>query len=235
MLGLPKDTIVELGQWHHTEEFSRPIAQFKTVFWEPEDTESLRRLIRTTSLVKNKSVLEIGTGTGYVALCCLRAGARRVVATDINPSAIANAAYNADELNLSGRLELRLVPTASAEAYAVLGQQDQFDVIISNPPWEDRAARSFEEHAFYDKNFRLLRSLLRDLRSRLEPGGMALLAYGNKSAIRKAYELGREFSHDVRALDDRLLDTLPEAFLPGLLLKVVPSAAPSSAVPSLFR
>ena len=39
--------------------------------------------------------LEIGTGTGILGILCLQNGADEVVATDINPAAVANARYNA--------------------------------------------------------------------------------------------------------------------------------------------
>ena len=50
--------------------FPERIAVFQTVFWEPRDTTSLRELIATTDLVRGKTVLEIGTGSGLVSLCC---------------------------------------------------------------------------------------------------------------------------------------------------------------------
>ena len=108
-LGLPVDTPIKLLNERTVPDLDRPIVQMENVFWEPRDTSSLRRLIRETPLVRDKVVLEIGTGTGLLALCCLKAGARKVVATDVNPSAIANAAYNAELLGVDKRLETRWV------------------------------------------------------------------------------------------------------------------------------
>lgn len=206
--------------WRTVEDFDRPLAQMETVFWEPADTISLRRLIRETGLVRGKRVLEIGTGTGLISLCCLHAGAARVVATDVNPAALANATFNAGELGVSDRLEVRLVSTEAREAFRVLAEGEQFDLIISNPPWEDQLPESMAQYALYDPNFVLLRSLLSGLPERLKPSGEALLAYGCRTAIRTIRELAPEYGLQTVILDDRDPEMLPEVFLPGMLLRV---------------
>ena len=213
-----------IQQWRFVPDLPREIAQFETVFWEPLDTESLRKLMRTSSLVKDKRILEIGTGTGLVALCCLQAGAAKVVATDVNPMAVANARYNAMLLGVEDRLEARLVGSNHAAAYAVTGADETFDLIISNPPWENDQPGRIDDFAFYDPGFELLRTLLGGLRSHLKPQGKALLAYGCVTAIRQAERLARENDLTCRRLDERTLDSLPDVFLPGMLLEIVPRA-----------
>jgi len=211
--------------WRTVEDLPGPLAQLPTVFWEPDDTASLRKLIRETDLARGRRVLEIGTGTGLIALCCLQAGAARVVATDINRQAIANTAFNAAALGLDGRLELRLVDANSPEAYSRLAPEERFDLIISNPPWENRRPQTIAEHALYDENFRLLRSLIAGLRERLTPGGRAYLAYGCVEAIRLVLQTAEAEGLEVQILDDRRLDQLDEVFLPGMLLELrVPEA-----------
>ncbi len=208
------------------------VVVFETVFWEPRDTASLRQLIHETDLVRDRTVLEIGTGSGLVALCCLQAKARHVVATDVNPHALENARYNAEMLKLIDRLETRRVPLADSSAFAVLQPGERFDLIISNPPWEDQQPKSIDEFALYDQGFRLLDSLLSQLGDHLYPDGKALLAYGNVTAVRKAVELAGEYNLRVQVLDDRDIDELPENFLPGMLLEFTPDAArPGTARP----
>jgi release factor glutamine methyltransferase len=217
----------EIHHWKSVPDLPRQIAVFDTVFWEPADTESLRALIREGSLVRGKSVLEIGTGSGLLSLCCLQAGAARVVATDVNPGAVANARYNARLLGLDDRLEVRQVPLDNAAAWSVLEEGERFDLIVSNPPWEDRRPQSIAEYALYDPGFELLGSLLAGLRDRLHPGGRALLAYGCRDAIHALHDLAEEQELDVKQLDDRDLESLPEVFLPGMLLEVTPREAPA--------
>ena len=219
----------QVKHWHRIEDFpDQQIAQFETVFWEPRDTESLRQLIRDTSLVQNKTVLEIGTGTGLISLCCLRAGASRVVATDINPAAIANVRFNVEQLQLDERLELRTVPLDDPGAFSIVGETEQFDLIISNPPWENQRPQSIDQYALYDEDFALMRSLLAGLKEHLAPGGKALLAYGCVDAIKTLCRLAPEYKLQVRQLDDRHLDDLSEVFLPGMLIQVKPLVSTES-------
>jgi len=211
-----------IRSWEYVDGFPGKIAVFDTVFWEPRDTESLRELIRTTSLVEGRDVLEIGTGSGLVAIACLKAGAARVVATDVNSLAIENARYNAQMLDVFDRLEVRQVPLQEPGAFSVIATDERFDLIVSNPPWEDQPPREISEYALYDAQFTLLESLLSGLRQHLLPGGKALLAYGCVSAIRQIQELAPQHGLRVQVLDDRPLDQLPEVFLPGMLLEVTP-------------
>jgi len=207
---------------HSVEDFPQRLTRYEGVFWEPRDTSILRRLIRKGDVFKDKTVLEIGTGTGLLSLCCLQAGARRVVATDINPAALANAEYNARLLGLGKRLETRLVSRKRPGAFSVVAPSEKFHYIISNPPWEDRKPRTIEEYGLCDENYDLLRSLLRGLETHLEPGGRVYLVYGCVEAIRYAQRLAPLHSLHLRLLDDRKLEELPDVFLPGILLEVTP-------------
>ena len=212
----------ETVRWFAVEDFSRKLAVFDTVFWEPRDTVSLRELIRETPLVGGKKVLEIGTGSGLLALCILKHGAEEVVATDVNPNAVRNAAFNAKLFELDDRLEVRLVPLSQTEAFSVIRPSERFDLIISNPPWELGPPRSIEEFAYFDRDFQLLRSCLSGLKDHLRPGGKALLAYGCVDAIRNLERIAADLDLTVTALDERDLRALPAKFLPGMLFEVKP-------------
>ena len=209
-----------VASWQSVADLPKELAILPTVFWEPADTESLRQLIRNTPLVKDRSVLEIGTGSGLIALCCLQAGAANVVATDINPNAVRNAALNAERLGFQKRMQCRLVSRRSPDAWSVVASDETFDLIISNPPWEDRKPGTLAEFALYDPGFQLLKSLMSGCRKHLKPNGKMLLAYGCVSAIRTAIRLAEEHRLKLRILDDRQLDDLKEVFLPGMLLEV---------------
>lgn len=211
-----------IRMWTETDDLPRRIAVFETVFWEPDDTRSLRQLIRASDFVRGKEILEIGTGSGLLPLCCLQAGASRVVATDVNPAAVANAVHNARLLGLSERLEVRQVPLDDTGAYSVIDPDERFDLIISNPPWEDQEPASIAEFALYDPNFELLRSILSGMREHLTEGGRAWLAYGCREAIEKLIDLAPRHGLKVTILDSRRVEDLPDVFLPGMLLEVKP-------------
>jgi methylase of polypeptide subunit release factors len=210
-----------IRSWEYVDGFPERIAIFQTVFWEPRDTNSLRELIESTDLVHGKTVLEIGTGSGLVSLCAIRAGAARVVATDVNPHAIENARYNAQLLGVENRLETRLVPITAPSAFGVVQPGETFDVIVSNPPWENARPRSIDEYALYDRDFQLLRSILSGAPSRLNSGGRLLLAYGCRDAIQTLEQLAASHESSVVHLDERALQNLPDVFLPGMLVEVL--------------
>ncbi len=211
-----------IRSWEYVDGLPEQIAVFQTVFWEPRDTTSLRELIANTDLVRGKSVLEIGTGSGLVSLCCLRAGASYVVATDVNATALANAQYNANVLGVSDRFETRLAPLSSSGAFEVCQPDEKFDVIVSNPPWENAQPRSIDEYALYDRDFALLKSILGGAGHHLNEGGRLLLAYGCRDAILAIERIAGANRQATERLDERSLSTLKELFLPGMLVEVFP-------------
>ncbi|MBL8811314.1 MAG: 50S ribosomal protein L11 methyltransferase [Planctomycetaceae bacterium] len=207
-------------RWVKVDGLPREIAIMDSVFWEPDDTISLRERIRTTPEIKGATVLEIGTGSGLVSLCCLQSGAATAVATDLNPSAVANARENAKLLGLGDRLNVREVPRRDPAAWTVIAPDETFDFIISNPPWENQKPVNVEQFALYDPDFRLLDSLVQGARKKLRPNGRMWLAYGCVTAICRIQEVAAKEELECRLLDDRSLDTLPEVFLPGMLIEI---------------
>lgn len=214
---------VSIRGWHTVDGLPKQIAQFETVFWEPDDTTSLRQWLSDEVSLTGSSVLEIGTGTGIVAIHTSLAGAWNIVATDINPNAVANAKYNAMHLNIEN-IEFRLVSSTDnlgqPGPFTTLAPDEQFDLIISNPPWEDAAVSTPAAYALYDTGFALLDGFINEADNFLRPGGQMLLAYGAKTAIRRIHEQGAASGWKVETLDDRQLDDLPEVFLPAMLLRL---------------
>jgi tRNA1(Val) A37 N6-methylase TrmN6 len=196
------------------------IVQFESVFWEPDDTVSLRRMIVDDGVASGRDVLEIGTGTGLIAILCLQYDATSVIATDINPAAVANAQYNAAMLVPNETLEVRQVPIENPAAFAVIRPEERFDLIVSNPPWEDGEISEPADHAFYDPEFVLQDSLLDGLAKHLKPGGRCLLAYGQVAAIRRLQREAGQRGFEWKILDDRDLDSLDPDFLPGMLIEI---------------
>ena len=60
-----------------------------------EPAEDSELLINNLVNVKNKTVLDVGTGTGIQAINALKKGAKKVIGIDINPYAIETAKENA--------------------------------------------------------------------------------------------------------------------------------------------
>ena len=110
--------------------------------------------------------VDVGTGTGVVAMLLARRGIAHVVATDTNPAAVACATDNVTRAGLADRIEV----TATH-----LLPQGQFDLLVCNPPWLPGAANSALEAAVYDPKHQMLRGFLQMAREHLTPNGQAWL------------------------------------------------------------
>lgn len=83
-------------------------------------------------------ILDIGTGSGCIALALKRAFPRsEVVATDVSPAALAMARRNAKQNELSVQLVQHDI---HRDDLAALGR---FDLIVSNPPYVPRTEEGF--------------------------------------------------------------------------------------------
>jgi predicted RNA methylase len=126
-------------------------------------------------LFKGKRVMEIGTGSGIISLMAAKHGAVKVVSTDINPAAIQSVTTNAEALGYGDVLEARLVSLDDMSAFAVIEEGEQFDVIVSNPPFAlDLDAPGND--AVTD-NGELGFSIVRGLEEHLAPNGTVILLY----------------------------------------------------------
>lgn len=226
-LGCAKTTREDLDYDYHVEqEWSLPeiqfgnIVQFESVFWEPDDSVSLRKLITEDALVAGCDVLEIGTGTGLLSILCAQNQANSVLATDINPSAVANARYNVAMLDVEDIVTVRTVKPDAPGAFEIVPPKKRFDVIISNPPWEDGKVSEPAEHAFYDPGFALMDSILDGLPRHLNPGGKCLLAYGHRPALERLRDEVAKRGYQFEILDERKIDDLERDFLPGMLVEI---------------
>ncbi len=216
----PKAAVPEIRFWHHVDGFPAAISQMESVFWEPNDTDSLRAWLLESGRLKGANVLEIGCGTGLVAIACALQGARSVIASDINPAAVANTIYNAELCGVSSRVKVRQVNEAHPGPFEVIAVDEKFDLIVSNPPWEDAVVDSPAAYAFYDPGFKLLDGILAEAQNHMNADGRLLLAYGAKTAIARLQEQAPRLGWKITLHDDRDLATLPEIFLPGMLLEL---------------
>jgi release factor glutamine methyltransferase len=135
-------------------------------------------------------VLEIGTGTGCIALSLAseREGVR-VIATDLSSDAVRLATRNRDALGLAGVVDVVECDLAAGVPDALMGR---FDLLVSNPPYiptADIASLSPEvrREPFAaldggDDGLLFYRAILRDYAPLVKPGGCILLEIGYDQA-----------------------------------------------------
>jgi HemK-related putative methylase len=97
-----------------------------------EDSRFLARFARPR---RGEIVLEIGCGRGLAALVSARHGARKVVATDLNPAALGSVYRRARDEDL---------PIEAVRTDLAAGLR-RFDLILSNPPYLPTAHRKRDE------------------------------------------------------------------------------------------
>ena len=92
----------------------------------PSSTIELARLL---DVRPGERVLELGCGTGLLAIAAAKLGAGRVVAVDLDGQALDAAVKNAGLNGLSDRIEVR-----AGSWYEAVRDGERFDVIIATPP-----------------------------------------------------------------------------------------------------
>jgi release factor glutamine methyltransferase len=126
-----------------------------------------------------KSVADVGTGSGIIALAAARAGAARVVAVDINPDAARSAGENTRLNGLSDRCHALCSNLLSAVA-----PQPLFDVILSNPPYFAGEPLDLADRAWHaGPGYRDIAPMFEQCRERLKPGGRIYLLVSSDSDL----------------------------------------------------
>jgi methylase of polypeptide subunit release factors len=119
-------------------------------------------LVAHAPLPPAEVAFDIGTGSGVLAAILAQRGVPKVVATDLDPRALACAGENFERLGLSQRIELR---------EADLFPEGRSALIVCNPPWLPARPTSPIESAIYDPDSRMLLGFLGQLNEHLSPGG----------------------------------------------------------------
>ncbi|VAW27372.1 Peptide chain release factor N(5)-glutamine methyltransferase [hydrothermal vent metagenome] len=97
------------------------------------ETEELVDIIIKDNRNDNVDILDIGTGSGCIALALKNTYAKsRVTAIDISEKALALARKNAENLNL--KVDFRQCNILDAEACSTVLEK-KFHIIVSNPPY----------------------------------------------------------------------------------------------------
>ncbi|WP_412477925.1 methyltransferase [Azonexus sp. IMCC34839] len=108
-----------------------------------------------------QTAFDIGVGSGILSAILAKRDVPRVVATDMDPRALACAMENLQKLGCAA-VELQRVD---------LFPEGKADLVVCNPPWVPAQPSSPIEYAVYDPDSRMLRGYLEGLAVHLTPGG----------------------------------------------------------------
>jgi ribosomal protein L11 methyltransferase len=131
--------------------------------------------LRALSLVAKEAdlghVLDLGTGTGILAVAAALLGAKKVVAVDLNPLCVKTAAKNVE---LNHQEEIVHLVEGEAEDFA----DDPADLVVANIHHEV-IRRFLARGSFHEKTkliiSGLMRSQCREIKEQLERRGFKLL------------------------------------------------------------
>lgn len=150
--------------------WSLPLAVAPSTLIPRPDTETLVELVLEQHQTPNLDVLDLGTGTGAIALALANEKPTwKVTAVDYNDEAVKLAQGNAK------RLEIHNVTVLQSDWFNSLPKQ-QFNVIVSNPPYIDEQ----DEH-------------LAQGDVRFEPKSALVASENGLADIRHIIDLGRTY------------------------------------------
>ncbi|MWK38874.1 methyltransferase [Actinomadura sp. J1-007] len=147
------------------------------------DTELLCEALERSGALPGARVLDVGTGTGAVALAAARGGAARVTAIDVSARALLTARFNAflRGVRINACLGDLFGPVAG----------EAFDVVLANPPYVlsggngaivRGSARAWDGGT---DGRTVLDRVCADAPAHLAPGGTLLLVHSALSGVRE--------------------------------------------------
>lgn len=163
----------------------------------PETEELVSEVLKVAS--PEKTVLDLCTGSGAIALVVSKKSGAKVIATDISEDALEVAKENFKLFDADIKTEL-------IDLYGDL--QDKFDIIVSNPPYIktddmdglDDVVKNYEPHLALDggaDGLDFYRRICAGAKAHLNDGGMIFLEVGIGQADDVKKMLDEEFNAEI--------------------------------------
>ena len=119
---------------------------------------------------RNRAI-DVGTGSGVLALQMAKAGFRHVLATDINPNAIESVTRQLRRRPVAAEVELQHADLLGAD-------RGPIDLIVSNPPWmKGEVGRTLDLAMYFQDGF--FERFFAQALQRLAPGGRIVFVWSN--------------------------------------------------------
>ena len=170
------------------------------------ETEELVELLKSEIQNPKSEILDVGTGSGIIALSLAKKFPEaKVVAVDISEDALALAEENATRLGLRDRVHFQ-------KGDLLQDLTERFDLIVANLPYvsmQDRHLLAREvlhdpEVALFggERGDELVRRLVEQASSHLNPGGLLALEIGINQAEALDDFLRQKNYHDIQSKKD---------------------------------
>lgn len=160
---------------YETEVMGLPIQVLPNV-WSPAYDWSSLFYVENMLNVKGLDFLEIGCGTGVISVFAGKAGAKRVVAVDVNPEAVRNARLNFERFGI-----------VDGEAFLSDGFTNvngrKFDVVTWNAPYHGNKPGDMLERGCADDDYRDIRRFFLEVSIYLKPGGVVVFGFSESGDL----------------------------------------------------
>ncbi len=166
------------------EVMGRPIRIHPQVL-SPRYSYSSRFIIENWDVGADMTVLDVGTGSGILALFAALQGAKRVVALDINIHACAIA-----EKNMRENRVFRKVTVVHSDLYTGL-PKERFDRVVFNAPyWNKKTDPALPlTYGVYDEDYSVLNRFLKESGEYLALGGKILLGFSSQGDVARVRQM----------------------------------------------
>jgi release factor glutamine methyltransferase len=155
---------------------------YPNTFWPFDDSKPLVKNFRVSP---GDSVLDVGTGSGVIAIFSCYKGAGRVLAVDVNPAAIRSARHNAKMHGFSKIMEVR-----RSNVFEVVGDE-QFDVITANLPFRNKPAPDVVARSQWDTDFATNIRFFQQVERHLKPDGRIYFSQADFGPIKDVRKLAK--------------------------------------------
>lgn len=164
---------------------------YRNTFWPFVDSQPL---IKNFKINKGESVLDVGTGSGVIAIFACYQGADRVIAVDINPAAIKSARHNARIHGFN-----KVIVVKQSDLFENIGNE-KFDVITANLPFRNKPAHDVVAESQWDTDLKTNKKFFKEVRKYLKPKGRIYFAQSNFGAIKEIKTLAKKVNFSVKTI-----------------------------------
>lgn len=161
-------------------------------------------------LVGNRSLLEIGTGTGIIALFVALVGSGRILATDVNPRAVKNAEETFRRHGIRAAVR-------ESDVFSAIAREEQFDVIFWNHPFfcATEPVPTMLARGGFDYHYESLRAFFAGAKTHLNPGGEVLLGTSKTANLGEILRMARTYGYRARLVKKA---QIPSRRRPGVFM-----------------
>lgn len=145
--------------------------------------------------IQDKSVLELGAGTGLISVYCSNQGAK-VTATDISKKAIENISLNSEINNCN-------IIVIESDLFDNI-QKQEFDLITINPPYFPSQPKNEKELTWFcGENFEYFHKMFRTIGNYFNKSSMVLIVLSEVTDIEKIVRIAEDYTLKLEVLEKR--------------------------------